>query len=122
MSIAVALFSVVIFAITFRWLGITAICGQALSSARSSMASLTDPALSDMQKERAARQGAGVMLRYGTVITVRLILAVAPPTALAFAASAVGLLSENSLISAFLSWPVIGLGIALLAYELIRSR
>src|SRR5580692_11307397 len=55
--------------------------GEAVSAARGTMATLLDPALTDEDKERAARNSSLQMFGHAATITVRLALALIVPVA-----------------------------------------
>ena len=122
MNTAIALLSSIAFALALRWLGIASICTQALNSARASAALLGNTAIGDVEKEAAARRAAVEMLRYGVVVPALLLLALVPPTVLILLAIYLGFIDQHTLMAAFLSLPIIAVGLAVLVYEFVRPK
>jgi hypothetical protein len=79
----------------------------AVTTARTAMASLLDPSLSDDEKERAARASSLQLFAHSASIALRLAIALAIPTAFLGALIFVKILRLPALISVLESWPMI---------------
>ena len=94
----------------------------AIRTARKSLGDLANPQLNDDQKERIARQSAGVLFRSFISITCRtagaLALAALAPLCLALFAE----LGTRELIQALVSWPVVVFAVVASSLALTISR
>jgi hypothetical protein len=81
--------------------------GEAVSAARGAMATLLDPALTDEDKERAARNSSLQMFGHAATITVRLALALIVPVAFLAVLVVARILNATILVNTLESWPMI---------------
>jgi hypothetical protein len=88
--------------------------GEALRTARSAVAALSDRSLNDDDKEAAARAAAGRLFRSFLAIAAIGAVALAAPAALVWAGSAGGLYPLESAVELATGWPFL-LGASLIA-------
>jgi hypothetical protein len=81
--------------------------GEAVSTARCAMATLLDPALTDDDKERAARNSSLQLFGHAAGITLRLALALLVPVAFLAVLVIARILSATALVNTVESWPMI---------------
>jgi hypothetical protein len=94
----------------------------AVTAARTAMASLLDPALSDDEKERAARASSAQLFVHSASIALRLALALAVPTSFLAALILARILQLTSLVAVLESWPVIAASFVLVGAALLWKR
>lgn len=81
--------------------------GAAVSTARGAMTTLFDPALTDDDKEKAARATSLQMFGHAATITLRLAFALLVPLAFLAVLVTARILNATSLINTLESWPMI---------------
>jgi hypothetical protein len=94
----------------------------AVSLMRGAVASLADPALDDLAKERISRAASVGLLCAAGSIGMRLVAAIAFPFALFWTGAWAGLFSLDEIAAFLMSWPGIGLSLALLLIMLFYRR
>jgi hypothetical protein len=96
--------------------------GAAVSTARSAMATLLDPALTDEDKERAARASSLVMFGHAATVTLRLALALMVPLVFLAALVIARIFDASSLIKTLESWPMILASLIVVTVALLWKR
>ena len=94
----------------------------AVTTARTAMASLLDPALSDDEKERAARASSAQLFAHSASIVLRLAMALAVPAVFLAALILARFLDLRSLIAVLESWPVIAASFVAVSAVLLWKR
>ncbi len=107
MSLAVALASLALFVISFRWIGILPLALQAISRAQGAASVLADSSKTNDEKERAARDTSVVLFGSFFMITALTVVALVPSIVWLALAVVAGLTSTAGLLTALLSWPAI---------------
>jgi hypothetical protein len=121
MSFAVALVSVILFAVAFRAAGVAQVAQAAIGRTRRTVAVLADGAQSEDAKERAAREAAVALFGSLATITVRSMAALLPAAAVLVAAILLGATDEATLSETLLSpWLAVAGCAAFAAVYLIR--
>lgn len=121
MTYALALASLIVFAIGFRVAGIVPVASAAMARARSAVAVLADQSKSEDEKERAARDAAIALFGRFFVILALTVAAVLPSILLLYVFVWAGLASQSALLDALISpWIVAAALLIFLADYLIR--
>lgn len=113
MSLVALTAGVLVFVGLLKALGAAETGAEALRTARSAAATLSDAGLGDDAKEAAARRAAAVLFRSFVVLVGIAIAALGVPALLVWAGSAAGLYPLDHAIAAATGWPFL-LGSALL--------
>jgi hypothetical protein len=96
--------------------------GEAVSTARGAMATLLDPALTDDDKERAARATSLRMFGHAASITLRLAIALLVPLAFLAALVIARILNATALIDTLESWQMILTSMIVVTAALLWKR
>jgi hypothetical protein len=122
MSEALAAASVLLFALTFRWVGVVPVATHAMGRTRRTVAVLAASGLSEEEKERAARAAAMALFRSLWAITGLSLLAFVSAAVPIFAGIWLGLADEASIMAALQSPWLVGAGCAAFAAAYLIRR
>lgn len=105
MSVLALIVAVLVCVGLLRTLGAAEIAGSVVRTAQGAVATLSDTALSDAEKEAAARAAAARLFRAFVAIAVTGLVALAVPAVLVWAGAAAGLYSLEAAIALATGWP-----------------
>ena len=107
MLVLITAVSILCFMIAFWLVGIVPVAREAIATVRTAMASMRDPALDDLAREKAAQSAALRMIRFSGALILRSLLALAAAAVPIFAADALGLAPAERSLAFMARWDVI---------------
>ncbi|MBI1252536.1 MAG: hypothetical protein GC189_13825 [Alphaproteobacteria bacterium] len=105
LAYALAGAAIVVAAFLLRAFGVVGRFGEIMRDSRSGFAALSDAALDDDAKERAAQQASVRLFQHFLIVTLSAAAALAAPLAALWALDAVGAISLARVLGVLASWP-----------------
>ena len=122
MNYAVALISLVLFAVGFRFARIVPVASDAFARARDAVGVIGDRDKSEDEKERAAREAAIALFGRFFAIAALTAMALAPSALFLFVAVQTGAVGEASVTDALLSPWIVAFAIAMFVMDYLVRR